>query len=425
MNRITRRHFAGLSASTGLVAAAAIGFPRPLRAASGRVVVIGGGAGGATVAHYLKKDAPELDVTLIEANPQYTTCFYSNLYLGGLVSFDDITHGYDGLKALGVNVVQGVAAGAEGGKVTMADGSSHDYDRLVVAPGIDFRFEEIEGYDEAAAEIMPHAYKAGPQTQLLKQQIEAMAEGGTFVMVAPPNPFRCPPGPYERVCMVAHHLKAANPTAKIMVLDPKDKFSKQALFQEAWSHHYAGMVEWVPGEFGGKVAGVDPAAMSVTTADGETIEADVVNVIPPQKAGAIAHAIGLADDSGWCPVGAEDMASTLVDNVHVLGDASIAGDMPKSGFSANSQAKVVAMSIRAALTGSRKFPSTFRNTCWSTAAPEDSFKVGANYKPEDGKITSFDGFISQPGESAELRAQTRLEADGWYDSISKDIFAKG
>ncbi|MGI9485778.1 MAG: FCSD flavin-binding domain-containing protein [Geminicoccaceae bacterium] len=418
---LTRRRFGlGVAAGTTLLAAPAI-----LRAQSaGRVVVIGGGAGGGTVAKYVKKDAPDLDVTLIEANAQYTTCFYSNLYVGGIRDFDSITHSYDGLAGHGVNVVNALASGVDAAAktVTLEDGSVVEYDKLVLAPGIDFKWEAIEGYDEAAAEIMPHAYKAGPQTQLLKEKVDGMAEGGTFVMVAPPNPFRCPPGPYERVCMIAKRFKESNPSAKILILDAKEKHSKQALFQEAWSNYYDGMIEWVPGDFGGKVTAVDAADMTITTEDGEAYKADAANVIPAQKAGMIAQAVGATDDSGWCPIDPHTMASTVVDDVYVVGDASIAGDMPKSGFSANSQAKVCAMAVRHALTGSDLFPARFRNTCWSTVAEADTMKVGASYEATDEKIAKTEGFISEVGESADLRLQTREEADGWYDSITADIF---
>ncbi len=421
MINISRRRFGQAAAAGSAVLAA----PSILRAQSAaRVVVIGGGAGGGTVAKYVKKDAPDLDVTLIEANAQYTTCFYSNLYVGGIRDFDSITHSYDTMAANGVNVINAMASGVDAAAktVTLEDGSVVEYDKLVLAPGIDFKWDAIEGYDEAAAEIMPHAYKAGPQTKLLKDRIDAMAEGGTFVMVAPPNPYRCPPGPYERVCMIAKRFKESNPTAKIMILDPKEKHSKQALFQEAWANHYDGMVEWVPGDFGGKITSVDASAMTITTEDGEVVKADAANIIPPQKAGVIAAAAGAADDSGWCPIDPHTMASTVVDDVYVVGDACIPGDMPKSGFSANSQAKVCAMAVRAALTGSQAFPARFRNTCWSTVADADTMKVGASYEATDEKIAKTEGFISEVGESTDLRMQTREEADAWYDSIIADIF---
>ena len=423
--RIKRRGFTKALGAGGLVlAAGAVGAPLPLRAQEARVVIVGGGPGGATMARFLKQDAPDLQVTLVEANPQHTTCFYSNLYLGGLVEFEDITHGYDQLAELGVEMVQGRAVGvdADAKNLQLEDGTTLAYDKLVLSPGIDMRWGAIEGYDQAAAEVMPHAYQAGPQTRLLKEQVLAMREGGTFLMVAPPNPYRCPPGPYERVSLIAHQLQQHNPTAKILILDAKPSFSKQGLFEEAWNTHYSGMIEWVPGDFGGKVVAVDTDAMTVTNEDGEVFEADVINCIPPQQAGAIAAAAGATDESGWCPVEPDSMASTILPDVVVLGDASIAGDMPKSGFSANSQAKVAAMVLRHELTGSRLFPVRYRNTCWSSTAPEDTVKIGANYEPRDGKITAFDGFVSEVGESAELRLEQRREADAWYASIIAETF---
>ena len=421
MTGISRRHF-GQAAATGTAILAAPAILRGQGAA--RVVVVGGGAGGGTVARYLKMDAPELDVSLIEGSHRYTSCFYSNLYIGGMRDFDSITHAYDGLAGHGVNVVNAMATDVDAAarSIILEDGSTVDYDRLVLAPGIDFRWEALEGYDEAAAEIMPHAYKAGPQTKLLKEKVEGMAEGGTFVMVTPPNPYRCPPGPYERVCMIAKYFKEHNPSAKILLLDPKDKHSKQALFQEAWSAYYDGMVEWVPGEFGGKVSSVDASAMTITTENGEVIKADAANIIPPQKAGNIAAFAGATDDTGWCPIDPHSMASRLVEDVYVVGDACIPGDMPKSAFSANSQAKVCALAIRHALTGATRFPARFRNTCWSTVAEADTVKVGASYEATDEKIAKTEGFISEVGESADLRQQNRQEADGWYDSIISDIF---
>lgn len=389
------------------------------------MVVIGGGPGGATAARYLAKDsAGALAVTLVQATPDFTTCFYSNLYLGGYRDFDSITHNYDSLHdKYGIDVIIDTAIEVDpaGRKVMLAGGQTLAYDRLVVAPGIEILYDSIEGYSEAAALIMPHAWQAGAQTRLLREQIEAMAPGGLFVLSAPAMPYRCPPGPYEQVCSVAHHFKQHNPSAKILILDSKETFSKQALFEEAWDKYYDGMIEWLPSHFGGKVTAVDADAMTVTTED-EIFEAAVANVIPAQRAGAIAHQAGLADDSGWCPIVPATMQSRLNADIHVLGDACIATDMPKSAFSANSQAKVCAMAIRAALTGAEAFPPRFRNTCWSTVAPDDAMKIGANYEATEDKIASVDSFVSAVGETPEVRRQTRAEADAWYASITADIF---
>lgn len=403
---------------------AALYAPAVLGAGKPRVVVIGGGAGGATAARYLAKDAKgALDVALIEPTRRYYTCFFSNLYIGGFRDLTSIGHDYGTLASdYGVNVIHDWAVGVDRSakSVSLAGGDSLPYDALVVSPGIDFKDGSVPGWSVAAQNQMPHAYKAGSQTQLLKAQIEAMPEGGVFAMVAPPNPYRCPPGPYERISMVAHLLKAQNPTAKILVFDPKEKFSKMALFQEGWESHYSGMVEWVGGDFG-QVEAVRPDAMEVVV-DDEVTKVDVCNVIPAMKAGRIAEIAGLTNEAGWAPIKPATMQSTLDDAVYVLGDATQNGDMPKSGFSANSQAKVAAMAIRHALTGSKLFPARYSNTCWSLIDTDDGVKVGASYEAGEDKIAKVDGFISQTGEDAALRKQTYEESLGWYAGITADMF---
>jgi NADPH-dependent 2,4-dienoyl-CoA reductase/sulfur reductase-like enzyme len=402
-----------------LYAPGVIGQTRP------KVVVIGGGAGGATAARYIAKDSDgALDVTLIDPTRTYYTCFFSNLYLGGFRDFASIGHTYGKLASgHGINVVHDWVTDVDRNAktVTLASGGSLSYDRLVVSPGIDFKYDSVPGYGIEAQNRMPHSWKAGSQTQLLKAQIDAMPEGGTFVMVPPPNPFRCPPGPYERISMIAHVLKQKNPTAKIIILDPKEKFSKQGLFMEGWENHYPGMIEWIPASMSDGVSRVDPATMEIVTGL-ETFKADAANVIPAQKAGHIAEAAGLTNDSGFCPIVPETMQSQLDENVHVLGDASIAGDMPKSGFSANSQAKVAAMAVRAVLTDSSLFPARFSNTCWSLIDTDDGVKVGAKYEATAEKIAKTDGFISKTGEDAALRKQTYEESVGWYSGITQDMF---
>jgi NADPH-dependent 2,4-dienoyl-CoA reductase/sulfur reductase-like enzyme len=389
-----------------------------------KVVVVGGGAGGATAARYIAKDsAGEIDVTLIEPSRSYYTCFFSNLYIGGFRELDSIEHSYGTLASeYGINVVHDWATGVDrdAKTVALAGGGAVPYDRLILSPGIDFVDGAVPGWDVSAQNAMPHAYKGGSQTELLKAQIMAMPEGGTYVMVAPPNPYRCPPGPYERVSMVAHVLKANNPTAKIIIADPKPSFSKQGLFEEGWQKHYAGMVTRIGPDFGGDNVSVDPAAMTVDV-DGEVIKADVVNVIPAQKAGLICEAAGLTEGN-WAPVTGHTMQSRLDENIHILGDATNQGDMPKSGFSANSQAKVAAMAVRGALTGSRVFPAKFSNTCWSLIDTNDGVKVGATYEATDEKIAKVDGFVSQTGEDAALRQATYEESIGWYEGITSDMF---
>ena len=376
--RQTRRSFLVASAAAG----AALAAPTVWAKGHPRAVVIGGGAGGATAARYIAKDSKgAIDVTLIEPTRTYYTCFFSNLYIGGFRSLQSIAHSYGALAAAGINVVHDTATGIDrdGKSVTLAGGGTVPYDRLVLAPGIDFKYDGLPGYGLHAQQVMPHAWKAGSQTELLRAQVAAMPEGGTFIMLPPPNPFRCPPGPYERVSMVAHLLKQTNPSAKIIILDAKEKFSKQALFEEGWEAHYSGMIEWLPASISGGVTRLDPGTMEIET-ELETFKADVANVIPAQTAGRIAISAGLADDSGFCPIVPATMSSRLDPAVHVIGDASIAGDMPKSGFSANSQAKVAATAVRNALTDSKLYPARFANTCWSLIGTDDGVKVGARYQ---------------------------------------------
>ncbi|MEM8841351.1 MAG: NAD(P)/FAD-dependent oxidoreductase [Pseudomonadota bacterium] len=419
--KLTRRTFLGTSVGTGV----ALSAPAVLGAGKPNVVVIGGGAGGATAARYVAKDSDgAINVTLIEPQRRYYTCFFSNLAIGGFWDFEATGHSYAKLASdYGINVVHdmAVAVDRDARTVRVASGMEFPYDRLILSPGVDFVPGSVNGWSLADQDVMPHAYKGGTQAMLLKAQIEAMPEGGNFVMVAPPNPYRCPPGPYERISMVAHLLAQGNPTAKIIIADPKPKFSKMGLFQEGWEAHYPGMIEWLGPDFGGGNVTVNPAEMTVDI-DGELIEADACNVIPAMKAGWIAEAAGLTNDKGWVPVNAADMSTKADGNVHVLGDASQQGDMPKSGFSANSQAKVCAMAVRGALTDSKVFSPKYSNTCWSLIGTDDGVKVGATYKATDEKIAKVDGFVSQTGEDVDLRKQTYEESIGWYNGITTDMF---
>ena len=417
---LNRRGFLGASAAvSAALATPVVAQARP------RVVVIGGGSGGATAARYIAKDSDgAIDVTLIEPNRTYYTCYFSNLYIGGFQDYDDLGHSYATLAAdYGINVVHEYATGVDrdAKTVTTASGAVFPYDKLVLSPGIDFIDGAVPGWSLADQDVMPHAYKGGTQAALLKAQIEAMPEGGRYAMVAPPNPYRCPPGPYERISMVAHLLTQTNPTAKILIVDPKEKFSKQALFEEGWQKHYPGMITRIGPDFGGANVSVNPADMTLDV-DGVIEQVDACNVIPAQKAGRIAEIAGVTDGN-WAPVEPTAMASRIDPAVHVIGDASMQGDMPKSGYSANSQAKVAAMAIRGELTGSRVFPAKYSNTCWSLIGTDDGVKVGANYEPADDKISSTGGFISQTGEDAALRKQTYEESLGWYAGIVADMFS--
>jgi NADPH-dependent 2,4-dienoyl-CoA reductase/sulfur reductase-like enzyme len=389
-----------------------------------RVVVIGGGVGGTTVARYLSLGTRALDVTLVEPKARYTTCFFSNLYLAGLRSFDSLTHGYEALaQGYGIKVVHDAAAVIDpvGKQVRLESGASLPYDRLVVAPGIGFKPGAIEGYDDETAQTMPHAWNGGPQTQLLKEQLNDMEDGGVFVLVAPPDPFRCPPGPYERASLVASYFKRHKPRSKILIIDAKDNFFEEDLFQDAWNRHYPGMIDWLPAQFTGGIKAVDAKVRAVVTAS-ETFKAAVANVIPPQMAAAFAQRSGLADRSGWCPVDPGTFESKLQEGVHLIGDAIASGAMPKSAFAANSQAKVCAFAIAAALTGAERSGPHLFNTCFTFLSPDDAVSDAISFRTADGATKIADIFISKVGESAETRARTAREAEGWYTAFTYDMF---
>jgi sulfide dehydrogenase [flavocytochrome c] flavoprotein subunit len=421
MTAFTRRRFtalAGAAIATPLFAPAVLGQGKP------KLVVIGGGPGGGTIARYVNKDQKgAIEVTLIEPQKSFTTCFFSNIHVGGYRSFESITHGYDKVRQEGVKIVHEAAVSIDRDrKQVVLAGGSVPYDRLVVAPGIDIKFDSVPGYSEAAAEIMPHAWKPGGQTALLVRKLNALQDGATIVMVAPPNPYRCPPGPYERVSMFAHVLKQKGHTkSRIIVLDPKPNFSKQALFVEGWEKHYPGMIEWQDPKMHGGIKGVDATTGEVKT-DLANYKADLANVIPAQMAGKIARDAALADQTGFCPIDPENMKSKMDANIFVVGDACIPGDMPKSAFSANSQAKVAAMIIGGELANARTFPARYSNICWSLIAADDDVKVGGAYEPGEGKLKAVTTFVSQKGESAELRKANYKESVDWYNGIVSDIF---
>jgi sulfide dehydrogenase [flavocytochrome c] flavoprotein chain len=432
MTAITRRDFARLATGATLLAAGAV--PRPARAlGSAKIVIVGGGPGGAGIASHLKAAAPSLDVTLIEPKQKYVTCFGSNLYLGGFRSFQSLTHDYDGLKKRGITVVSDTAGAIDTAarKVTLAKAQrTLEYDRLVVAPGIDFKYDAIAGYSPDAAKIMPHAWQGGAQTWLLKEKLLSLPDGGLIVMSVPPNPYRCPPGPYERVCMIAHFLKTRKPKAKLIVFDAKKTYSKQAVFEQAFDEYYKGIVEInLSNEIDDfTVTQVDAATGIVTTRAGRKERAALANIIPPQKAGAIAIDSGLADGD-WCPVDPANFSSTKASNVYVVGDAAIADDMPKSAFSALSQAAAVATDLIADLDGKPRPLNRYRNTCWSMLAPENSGKIGGDYVPQSKNGKAYlevrEPFVSKPDDSAELRRQVYQEGLDWYQTMVETLFGDG
>ena len=411
----------GAAAGAWMVGAPALG-----QKSVGRVVVVGGGFGGATAARYLKLRNPAIDVTLIEPATIFYTCPFSNMYLGGLRSFEQLAQNYDALRAMGIHVVHDFAADVNppSKSVKLQSGKTIAYDKLVLSPGIDFRWNTLKGYDQSAAEFAPHAWKAGDQTRLLRQQLVDMPDGGVFVMAVPDNPYRCPPGPYERAGMVAHYFKTHKPKSKILILDAKDTFSKQGLFQDGWKQLYGGMIEWVPLSKDGKVVRVDAKALSVETEFGQIHKASVLNVIPPQKAGVIAERAGVITNSGWVPVKPQTFESTLVPDIYVIGDATIANPMPKSGFAANVQAKVVAAAIVNALAGKEVDKAKFANTCYSLVGPEYGISIAGVYEVVDGKLAEVKGSGGVSPKSADSAFRHREAENGsaWYRAITQDTW---
>jgi sulfide dehydrogenase [flavocytochrome c] flavoprotein chain len=408
----------------GLALGAATLVARPAVAqGSPRVVVVGGGFGGVTCARVLQRSA--IAVTLVEPNATYTACPVSNAVLAGLRPLQAQQFGYDAVRKDGVAVVQQSATGVDPQerRVTLSDGTTLPFDRLVLAPGIDIRFDALPGYDEEAAKILPHAWKAGEQTALLRRQLEAMEDGGTVIIVAPANPFRCPPGPYERASLIAHYLKTRKPRSKLLILDAKDSFSKQRLFQAAWRELYPGLIEWVPLSSGGNVTEVEAREMTLVTEFGRH-KAQVTNVIPPQRAGRIAQAVGVADRSGWCPIDPVTFESRLQPNIHVVGDASIAGGMPKSAFSANAQAKVCAAAVASLLRNEAPSASKLINTCYSLVAPNYGISVAGVYRPVNGVLTDVEGAggTSPPDAPPAFRALEATYAEAWFQTITAEVF---
>lgn len=417
----TRRHFLKLGAAAAMAPAVV----SAQSAGAGRVVVIGGGFAGATAARTLKALEPKLTVTLVEPNPVYTSCPFSNSVLANLREIGQQQFRYDGVKRAGVTVAEtsATAVDADAKAVTLADGNRLSYDRLVMSPGIDFNWTAIPGYDEAAAQKMPHAWKAGAQTVLLRQQLQSMPDGGLVVMSAPANPFRCPPGPYERASLIAYWLNIWKPKSKLLLLDAKDAFSKQRLFQNGWAELYPGKIEWVPLSQGGKVTSVDPATLTLITEFGSH-KAAVANVIPPQRAGAIAAQAGVADRTGWCPVEPVAFESTLRPGIHVLGDAAIMGGMPKSAFAANAQAKVCAVAIVELLAGRKPSDPILINTCYSLVAADYGISIAGVYRPTNGQLADIPGAggVSPLEAVGGLRGQEALYAASWFRTITTEVY---
>lgn len=407
------------------IAAASLALPAIARAqGAARVVVIGGGFGGAACARALKRSEANLQVTLVEPNRTFTACPFSNEVIAGLREIEAQQFGYEKIASDGVNVIAQAATAIDpqARRVTLADGLSLPYDRLVLSPGIDFHFDGLPGYDEAASQKMPHAWKAGEQTTLLRRQLEAMEDGGLVAIAVPANPSRCPPAPYERASLIAHFLKTKKPRSKVLILDAKDNFTQQRLFEKAWTELYSGMIERVSLSQGGRVTSVDPASNTVITEFGN-YTAQVANVIPPQRAGRIAAIAGATDATGWCPIDPMTFESRLVPNIHVVGDACLGGGIPKSASAASAQGKACANAIIDLIAG--RTPQTPRLTgvCYNTVAPAYGFSLAGNYQPKGDLFAEVEGGVTSPLDAPpERRARDAADAERWFQTITAATF---
>ena len=418
---VTRRN-----AVLGITAAAAtLARPSILRAQSaGRVVVVGGGFGGAACARALKRAQGNLQVILIEPNATFTACPFSNEVIAGLRNIEAQQFGYDKLAADGVTVIgeKVTTIAPQQRSVVTADGVALPYDRLVLSPGIDFHFDALPGYDEIASEKMPHAWKAGAQTLLLRRQLEAMEDGGTVAIAIPANPSRCPPAPYERASLIAHYLKRKKPRSKVLILDAKDNFSQQRLFEQAWKELYGDMIERVALSQGGRVTSVDASTKTIVTEFGNYTP-DVANVIPPQRAGRIAEIAGAADATGWCPIDPVSFESKLVKNVHIIGDACLGGGIPKSASAANAQRKACAAAIVGLLAGRTPEAPRLTGICYNIVAPGYGFSLAGNYQPKGDIFAEVEGGATSPVDAPrDLRAREADEARRWFQTITADTF---
>jgi sulfide dehydrogenase [flavocytochrome c] flavoprotein chain len=407
------------------IAAASLGLPSIARGQSlARVIVVGGGFGGTACARTLKRLDPRLEVTLIEPNRTFTACPFSNEVIAGLREIEAQQFSYDRIAADGVTVVAQAARKVDPAArtVTLGDDSSLAYDRLVLAPGIDLRFDALEGYDEAASQKMPHAWKAGEQTLLLRKQLEAMDDGGLVVIAVPANPSRCPPAPYERASLIAHYLKTKKPRSKVLLLDAKDNFTQQRLFENAWKQFYAAMIERVSLSQGGRVTSVDPSTNSIVTEFGN-YTAHVANVIPPQKAGGIADIAGVTDKTGWCPIDPITFASKLVPDIHVIGDACLGGGIPKSASAASAEGKACAAALVNLIAGKASETPRLTGVCYNIVAPAYAFSLAGIYQPKGDIFAEVEGGTTSPVDATrEVRAREADEAQEWYKTLTADAF---
>ncbi len=429
----TRRAFLTQALKTGVIATASgaslSACSRPVGKQAPRVVIVGGGYGGATCAKYIRYFDNAVHVTLIESSRRYHTCPFSNAVLGGLEDANFTTQGYEGLKkTFNIHVIHDTATSLNpiGRRISLAGGATLPYDRLITSPGISFRWDHVfSGYDKTASDYMPHAWRGGEQLTLLKRQLLNMEDGGVFAIVVPGPPFRCPPGPYERASLVASYLKQAKPKSKVLILDANEHFSKQDLFEEAWAALYENIIERIPISAGGLITGVD-VKNNILKAEAGDVKVAIANVIPFQQAGKFAIAHNLTDETGWCPVDHKTFESKRIPGVHVLGDSALAGAMPKSASSANSQAKVCSLAVVDLLRGREPDPMFYHNTCYSLITADYGISINAMYRYEDNRIKLIErsGGPSPLQATAAFRRKEAHHARGWYQSINADSFGR-
>lgn len=414
---ISRRRFLGVSAAGLACGALAGGCAPALRGefapkSGKRVVVVGGGWGGATAAKYVRLADPSVEVILFEPNRSFVSCPFSNLVLSGLRTIESLTFGYDGLRRHGVKIYHEAVTALEPDTRRVRVGEGYlAYDRLILSPGIDFLFEQVEGLAPHRETVL-HAWKAGPQTVALARQLEAMPDGGVFVLAIPPAAYRCPPGPYERACQVAWYLKTRKPRSKLLVLDANPNIiSKTGLFRAAWRAYPN--LEYRPSN---RVVKIDPGAREVTTDFGDRVKYDVVNLIPPQRAGALAVQAGLVGADGrWCEVNHLTYESVKARDVHVIGDATIGLPVPKSGNVANAMGKISAVAVVHLLQGRQPPALPPGNTCYSWVSDREAIAVVNAYRIDGGKVVQIEMKLTDQSEAV---AQRSL---GWAASIWHDM----
>lgn len=389
-----------------------------------RVVVVGGGFAGATCANFLMRYGPNLDVTLIEPKQNYTTCPFSNTVFVDDLSLDSLSHSYEGLAQMGCSILhqRAVEIDADLRTVILADGVTVPYDKLVVSPGIALQWDLVEGLDESTTDQVPHAWTSGDQIDVLRNRIEGMESGGVVAVSVPTSPYRAPPAPYERASLIAHYLTQNKPGSKLLLLDPSEQFPMQAVFESAWSDLYGDVIERVNTAELGLLEAVDASTSSLAFSGGETIQADVLNYIPSQRAGDIAVDTGLTDESGWCPIDPRSFESTLIPDIHVIGDAAQAGDMVKTGSAANAQAKVCAANLVAGLQGEELIEPFFGLAFYVHLAPRSAASQIDAYRVREGQIVRESTEDSPADASTRTRRLEAQYAEGWYKSITGEAF---